>query len=178
MEIPKVQNIGDKILTVANKLATPVAIVQAFLSDPIADGRGIEGSIPFMIERLSNYHVANPLKTTQLALQQGQQKYPIIPGATTAIIGLLMKVAGEGTNIGVLQRAGDIAAKYGLTLTGASIASAWIWLAPFNPTGYVSGQTGTAYVPKPGINVDNPQALRNPSGGSGNYATKMYGGAY
>jgi hypothetical protein len=140
---------ASKILSIAKKLAPLAGVAHAFLGDPMADGRGIEGAPAFIMgqvvtgeKSLLHGHIGNPLTTTLIALKY-PDKYPIFSGAAAAITGYFMEQIGSkadgsggiGQGANIISGFGTILKRYGVAASLGSIVSAWLYLTPYNPTG-------------------------------------------
>lgn len=147
----KIKSLPVKITSIVSKIAPIVGTVKGLLGDPLAQPDPVQ----FMIERVTAFKIANPIITTQLALQQGEDKYPIISGAVIAAIGFAIKEVAEAVDIpakGAIKNMGSAAIGFGVAASISAVIAAWIWLAPFNPHGAKGGQpaaTTSGRVPAP-----------------------------
>ena len=156
-------SLGSKVLSAANTLAPLLGAAAGWLTAPMADGRGFAGAPAFMIDRLKGWKIANPITTTEKALNF-PEAYPIISGAIGALTGLGIKEVGETVGIGPIKSMGSALLKFGSSAALNAIIAAWVWEAKFNPHGEEGGPAtgaGNAYksTSPSTIDVDNPQGL-------------------
>jgi hypothetical protein len=151
MDSIQTPTVVTKILSVANKLAPIAGVAHGFLAEPMADGRGFGGIAEYINNRvimgvdgpgLLQGHIANPLITTQMAIG-APDRYPIMHGIITGAIGWLGEKIGKSVDAGMpgelISGFGKFMKRYGFAATASSVVAAWIYLAPYNPT----GATGT-----------------------------------
>jgi hypothetical protein len=133
----------------------------------MADGRGLEGVIPYWIQLAKDTKkIGNPIKTTELAFQWGEEKFPIRSGFASGIIGIGIKEAGDAIGNSMIKRGGSAMSKYGFSLMTSSLVAGWIYLSRFNPHGVPGGggpmkYTGDSYnySDRGTIIQDNPQGM-------------------
>lgn len=130
--------IASKVLTIGKKIAPIAGAAQAWLADPMADGRGWNGAVPFAIgaiqDGIGKGKIANPLLTTKLALGM-PDKYPITTGIAAAIAGIIGEEVGKAVDFGIISSFGTMLKRYGISAALNSVVSAWIYLARWNPHG-------------------------------------------
>lgn len=147
------------IMSVGSKLAPFAGAAHAWLGDPVAEV-GFAGVPEYIWHRLENnpmwnpadgrYHIANPLTTTLMAMQM-PDRFPIIPGAVSALTGFIMKKIGKAIDAGVIGQViegfGRIAQNYGVSAALNGVAAGWVYLAPYNdsPTGGTMQTRATGY---------------------------------
>lgn len=136
-----IDGIIGKIESNADKIGMAVGI----LADPVADGRGINGGIAFMVDRLSHWKLPTIESYTWAFLQNTNYQ----KGLKTAILGYLL---GEGAEIigqakiGKALKDGTIGMVKGLVIGVTAFVPATQSSAP-NPnvhTGSGSGSSGSA----------------------------------
>lgn len=140
-------SILTKVLGIGSKIAPFAGAAHAWLADPVQNN-GFAGAAEFVWDRIQRnplwhpangvYHIANPLITTSMALGM-PDRYPILPGIASAIMGYIMKAVGKSIDSGVIgtsvNQAGNIMLKYGTSAALNGVAAAWVYLAPFNDSG-------------------------------------------
>lgn len=131
--------LASKVLSITKKVAPFVGAAQAWLTDPVADGRGLEGAPAFIWDRLQRGllkgKIANPLITTANAIQYHGDKYPIMTGAAAYIGGMIGEEIGSAVGEGKITSFGTILKKYGMSAAINAVISAWVYLAHTNPHG-------------------------------------------
>jgi len=157
-------NIGSKALGVAGRLATPLGVVNGWMSAPTG-GQGFGGldQVPdFLVDRLSGWKIANPIITTQIALGQ-PDSYPIMSGLQSALLGWGIELVGDAAGFSAMKRAGSAFKRFGASSATNAMIAAWVYEAKNNPHGIPGGQTAggvVTYSKNPvGVDVDNPQGL-------------------
>jgi len=132
-------SIATKALAIGKKVSPLIGAYIGFMSDPMADGRGFAGAPQFIINALNagilKGKIANPLITAQIAVEQYPDKYPIIGGISTAVLGWALEEVGEAVSNSSVKSVGTIAKRYGGTVAVTSVIAAWLWLAGQNPNG-------------------------------------------
>ena len=126
----KMVSLPTKITSVVSTIAPAMGVFKGFMSDPMSDGRGIGGSIQFIMNALTNFKIANPIITTQIALNAGEDKYPIVTGIAAAIAGYGIKEIASVIDIPgkqAIKNMGNAALKLGTSMAISSVIAAWIW---------------------------------------------------
>ena len=166
----KIVSLPTKITSIVSAVAPVAGVFKGFMSDPMAEGRGLSGALPFIMDRLSQFKIANPIITTQLALQGGEDSYPIVTGIAAAIAGYAIKEVGGMLDIPgkqAIKNMGNAGIKFGTSMAISATIAAWIWLAPFNDIGLLTGGKGT------GTQVGATTSGRIPLTGAGQFITSQ-----
>jgi len=142
-------NVGGIVSKLTAKADT-LAMIYGIMSDPIADGRGISGAPGFMIDRISKWHIPDPMKIIEMV-----QFYPQYSNNIKNAI--MLYIAGEGLNAIGQSKYGNIAKKVSEGLAKGTAAAALLWLPAINPHG----------APSSGATQNN--FLRAPSNGGYEY---------
>lgn len=154
-------SIGTKVLSAVNSIAPVAGAAAGWLSAPLSGG--LDAAPAFIIDRLTHFKIANPVITTQIALNEGDSKYPIISGIISAITGMAVKEVGDAVDVAPISKMGGALSKYGGSAAINAIIAAWVWEAKNNPhgAGSSSGTTMSYSTVKQSntISVDNPQGL-------------------
>lgn len=115
--------------------------------------------------RLSGFKIADPIKTTQMALGK-PDSYPIAQGISLAVIGYGIKQIGEAINgssfAPSVKGLGRMALNGGSALAINSLVASYIYLAKDNP--HPMGSAGYGAEDRHTIDVDNPQILETGGG--------------
>jgi hypothetical protein len=131
---------------------------QGWMSAPQGD---ISGKISWIVDRLKGFKIADPLKTTQIALSQ-PDAYPIAKGAGLAVSGKIIEMVGEAVGVNAVERMGKIALTGGASTAINALVASYIYEAVNNPGGKPGSTSIGGVVRYSGggtINVDNPQQL-------------------
>lgn len=121
-------NIGD-ITGKISKNAETIGTVYGLIADPIDAGRGLEGMVPFMTDRLSNWHVPNISKTIEQVMNYDKYKNNIKDGVVLYIAAEAAKMFGVGTKYA------NIAQKLAKGIVKGTALAAVLWLPAINPHG-------------------------------------------
>jgi hypothetical protein len=132
------------------------------MSAPKQGGGDISGQINWIVDRIKGFKIADPLKTTEIALAN-PEGYPIAKGAGLAITGYIISMLGDAANVDAVTRMGKIAQTGGLSTAINALVASYIYEAVNNPSGAPSGMSkgGVVRYTRSGgtIDVDNPQGL-------------------
>lgn len=88
-QVNLMQNI-EGLFSKALKNADKLGMLFGFMSDPVANGRGLSGAAPFIIDRISNWKIPNPEHIISAFKDPGN---PYSDGLKNA---LMLYLAGEG----------------------------------------------------------------------------------
>lgn len=132
-------NLGfiNKILDKADKNGMKLGAIYGFIQDPIGDGRGLSGAVPFAIDRLSHWKVpADPIGMFQWAMNYGGNYTALKGGLTAFVTGALLK---EVDLHPMLNKFGSILSNIGGGAAVGSALGAIAWLpattnSPPDPT--------------------------------------------
>ena len=136
----------------------------------------LSSKMGFYVEALKGFKIADPIKTTTIALG-APDRYPIANGIGLAATGYLIKMVGDGLgNDGagsIVRRLGGIAYKGGASLAVNSLVASYIFEARNNPHGSAqpiqalsaSGMTEANYGFNPRLASNESMALA-PYGGT------------
>jgi hypothetical protein len=155
--------LASKSLSAASQVAPLLGALSGWGSAPRAEGgEGIGNQIGFVVNAIKNFKIADPIKTTELALSK-PESYPIGSGIGLAITGYIVKKIGDAVGITEVERLGAIALKGGSSAAVNGLAASYIYEAQNNPhprgtAGYGAGSVNT-------IKVDNPQQTWGKVGG-------------
>lgn len=120
-------NVGGIVNKLTSKADT-LATIYAIMSDPIADGRGLGGAPQFMIDRITKWHIPDPMKIIEMV-----QFYPQYSNNIKNAI--MLYIAGEGLNAIGQSKYGNISKKVAEGLAKGTAAAALLWLPAINPHG-------------------------------------------
>lgn len=131
---------GNKLSQILDKIDSNAEIIGgAFgvLGDPMGNGRGVAGSIPFMVGCLKQWHPPDPMKIFDLMMAHPQHYH-----LSESVMGIL---AGWGIQEfgGIIDprisKLGKITKKMSIgSLIGTTIGG-FLWLARLNPSGVAPG---------------------------------------
>jgi hypothetical protein len=125
--------IATKVTNKADKLA----MLYGVLADPIADGRGLGGAPSFMIDRLSGWHIPDPMKLIEMI-----QFYPQY--SNNLQTALMLYLGGEVLDAVGVSKWSNIAKKAGVGLAKGVGLGAILWLPKINNGWTGSGSTANA----------------------------------
>ena len=169
--------LASKAITAANKIAPAWGTWIAWTA-PAGEG-DLASKMGFYVEALKGFKIADPIKTTTIALGQ-PDRYPIAGGISLAATGYLIDLVGEGVKGGIgdtISRMGKIAIKGGAALFVNSLVASYIFEARNNPHGAASpdralsptGMTEANYGVQPRLAANNSMALTKPMAYNGVY---------
>lgn len=125
IKMPNLNGIIGKISSNAETIGT----IYGVIADPIDAGRGLNGAIPYMTDRLSNWHVPNISKTIEQVQFYDKYRENIKNGAILWGVGELAKTLGVGTKYA------NLAQKFGKGVLKGTAMAAVLWLPAINPHG-------------------------------------------
>lgn len=117
-----VNNIVNKIEKQAENLST----VYAIIADPIDGGRGLNGMIPFAVDRLSHWKIPDP---QEILFYVMQPQYAYAKNIKNAVIAYL---AGMGAEAIGQDRIGQAAKNVATGLAKGTAIAALLWLPAIN----------------------------------------------
>jgi len=129
-----VNGIVGKISSNAETIGTLYGVI----ADPIDAGRGLNGAVPFMTDRLSHWKVPNISTTINQVQNYTKYKDNLKNGAIMWGVGELMKSFGVGTKYA------NLAQKFGKGIIKGTALAAILWLPAINPHGTSAYPSSTA----------------------------------
>jgi len=149
--------LASKALSAADAVAPILGTLTAWLA-PAGEG-DMSSKLNFYVDALKGFKIADPIKTTQLALAE-PDRYPIGQGISLALLGWGIREVGQAIGKGVVSRMGGIALKGGSAIAVNSLVASYIFEARNNPHSAASiGSSGYGAGSKNTIAMDNPQLL-------------------
>lgn len=153
------KTVSSKAIGLGSKMAPLIGAYAGWMSKP-AEAGDFGARLNFIINAAKNFKIADPVKTTTMALAQ-PGAYPIASGVGLAITGFLIKEAGKAVGISEITGLGRIAYRGGMSAAGNALAASYFYEAQNNPGGGPAGYQAAS--PKlrnvPTIQIDNPQLL-------------------
>jgi len=121
------QEFLDKILNVVDEKADLIGGALGFVSDPVADGRGLSTeAFTFMMDRVKHWKLVNPLDVIQ-AMFNYPQNYPIMSSVTAAAGGWFLNEIG-GVIDPKISKVGRAIKKIGVSSALGMFIGANLWL--------------------------------------------------
>ena len=139
-----INGIVGKVSSNAETIGTLYGVV----ADPIDEGRGLNGAVPFMTDRLSHWKVPNISNTISQVQFYTKYKDNLKNGAILWGVGELMKTLGVGSKYA------NMAQKFGKGVIKGTALAAVLWLPAINPHGqspYPSASTNQNFSNAPAI---------------------------
>lgn len=158
----EISGLSSRALTAASKLAPFLGAYMGWGSAPRAEGGpGISDQLKFVVDRVKTFKLADPLKTTEMALAK-PDSYPIASGIGLGITGYIIREIGKAVKVGTVSRMGSIALKGGASTATNALVASYIYEACNNP--HPQGTAGYGPGDRHTIDIDNPQVLETGGG--------------
>lgn len=147
--MPQTEKVNMDIGGIVGKVsanAETIGTLYGVIADPIDEGRGLNGAIPFMTDRLSHWKVPNISKTIEQVQNYTKYKDNLKNGAILWGVGELMKTLGVGSKYA------NLAQKFGKGIIKGTALAAILWLPAINPHGtssYPSASTMQNFISAP-----------------------------
>lgn len=126
-----IQGTINKTVSGLTANADKLAMIYAIIGDPIGDGRGLDGAVNFMIERISQWHIPDPAKILEMVMAYSPYKDNVKNGILLFLVGEGLKAVGQ-------SKWGAVASKVAGGLLKGTAAAAILWLPAINPHGVPS----------------------------------------